>query len=396
MTPNTQRVLILGGDGFCGWPTSLHLSNLGFDVLIVDDFSRRRIDFELQVESLTPIRSLHERLSAWRRVSGRSIPYTSFDIATRYDELKSTIAAYKPTAIVHFAEQKSAPYSMKSSYLKRYTISQNTGATTNLLCALIETGTDAHVVHLGTMGVYGYQTTEMDLPEGYLDVKIPDRDGSLINKRILHPFDPGSVYHMTKCLDSMLFYYFNKQDGIRVTDLHQGIVWGTHTPETLLAEELINRFDYDGDFGTVLNRFLIQAAVGYPLTVHGAGNQTRAFINIRDTVRCIELAIKNPPAPGSQVQIYNQLTEIYRVSELAHLVSGISGVPVQSVSNPRTEDENNKLAAKYENLIKLGLEPTNLKDGLLSELIDIAKRYGGRVDESKIPCSSNWSRTFKK
>ena len=394
-TPLASKIMIVGGDGFCGWPTSLHLSKRGYEVLIVDDFSRRRIDNELKVESLTPIATLHTRLAAWKQYSGLTIEHLILDVCDNYDQLQNIIASYRPDAIVHFAQQKSAPYSMMSSWHKRYTVSRNTSSTTNILCALLDTGVDAHVVHLGTMGVYGYQTQDIPLPEGYLDVLIRNESGSLVEKKILHPFDPGSVYHMTKCLDSIQLYYFNKQDGVRVTDLHQGIVWGTHTAETVLSESLINRFDYYGDFGTVLNRFLIQAAIGYPLSVHGEGNQTRAFININDTVKCIELAIANPPVHASPVKILNQLTEIHRISDLARLVSKISGAKIESVSNPRTENENNALIAKNDGLLKLGLTPTSLSKGLLTELIDVAGKYASRIDRSKIPSNSTWSRTFK-
>lgn len=390
-----QTILVLGGDGFCGWPTSLRLSRLGHRVHIVDDFSRRNIDNELGVQSLTPILSLDERLAAWKRIARLTITSEIFDICDQYDRLKELISSLRPDAIIHFAEQKSAPYSMKTTRHMRYTVAKNTSATTNLLTALIDTGVDAHVVHLGTMGVYGYKDADIELPEGYLDVHIRQKDGELKQRQILHPFDPGSVYHMTKCLDSMLFYYFNKQDGIRITDLHQGIVWGTHTEETAESEELINRFDYDGDFGTVLNRFLIQAAIGYPLTVHGAGEQSRAFININDTARCIELAITNPPERGSRVRIFNQLTEIHRVIDLARFVSKLSGVGVQSVSNPRTEDEHCTFSAANGNLVKLGLGPTTLEGGLLKELITVAGKYGARLDRTKIPCTSLWTHTFK-
>ena len=296
-----MRVLVLGGDGFCGWPTSLYLSERGHDVTIVDNLSRRKIDIDLEVQSLTPIRPIGERIRVWQEVTGREIGFVNLDLAEEYDRLTALLLELRPEAIVHFAEQRAAPYSMRSPQAKRYTVDNNVRATHNLLTALVDTGIDAALAHLGTMGVYGYGWSgSAPIPEGYLTVKVPTPDGEL-EREILHPANPGSVYHMTKTLDQLLFAFYAKNDGLRITDLHQGIVWGTQTDQTSLDERLINRFDYDGDYGTVLNRFLMQAAIGHPLTVHGTGGQTRAFIHIRDTVRCIELAITNPPESGSRV-----------------------------------------------------------------------------------------------
>ncbi len=297
-----MRVLILGGDGFCGWPTALHLSAQGHEVAIVDNLSRRKIDIELEVSSLTPIQPMGERLRVWKEVSGKDIAFHDIDVAVNYQRLLDLLEDWKPNALVHFAEQRAAPYSMKSSRHKRYTVSNNLNATNNVLAAVVESGLDIHVVHLGTMGVYGYGTAGMKIPEGYLEIKVPTGDGGLVDQEILYPANPGSIYHLTKTQDQLLFAYYNKNDHVRVTDLHQGIVWGTQTKETKLDERLINRFDYDGDYGTVLNRFLMQAAIGYPLTVHGTGGQTRAFIHIQDTVKCIQLALENPPERGDRVQ----------------------------------------------------------------------------------------------
>ncbi|MGH8427900.1 MAG: NAD-dependent epimerase/dehydratase family protein, partial [Gammaproteobacteria bacterium] len=316
-----MKILILGGDGFCGWPSSLHLSARGHEVCIVDNLSRRKIDVELECESLTPIRPISERLRAWTELRGRKISFVNLDVATEYRRLLDLLGEFRPDAVVHFAEQRAAPYSMKSSRHKRYTVNNNINATNNLLAAIVESGVDIHVVHLGTMGVYGYGTAGMRIPEGYLTVKLETDDGETLEKEILYPANPGSIYHMTKTQDQLLFQFYNKNDHVKVTDLHQGIVWGTQVQETRLDERLINRFDYDGDYGTVLNRFLMQAAVGYPLTVHGSGGQTRAFIHIQDTVRCIELAVIHPPAAGERVRILNQMTETHRVLDLAKLVS---------------------------------------------------------------------------
>ncbi len=254
-----MKVIVLGGDGFCGWPSALHLSAQGHDVAIVDNLSRRKIDVELEVESLTPISSLGVRLKAWEEISGKAIPYYHFDIAEHYHRLLTLFEEMRPDAVVHFAEQRAAPYSMKSSFHKRYTVSNNLNATNNVLAAVVESGVDIHLVHLGTMGVYGYGTAGMKIPEGYLKVKLDIPNGEMVSQEILYPANPGSIYHMTKTQDQLMFAFYAKNDKVRVTDLHQGIVWGTQTEETKLDERLINRFDYDGDYGTVLNRFLMQA-----------------------------------------------------------------------------------------------------------------------------------------
>jgi UDP-sulfoquinovose synthase len=387
-----MKVLVLGGDGFCGWPTALHLSAEGHEVTIVDNLSRRFIDVELEVESLTPIRPIHERLAAWKEVSGKEIDFVNLDLAQEYDALLALLITKRPDAVVHFAEQRAAPYSMRSSKAKRYTVDNNVSGTHNLLAAIVETGDDIAVVHLGTMGVYGYGWSgSAPIPEGYLTVQVNTPDG-ILDREILHPANPGSVYHMTKTLDQLLFAFYAKNDAVRVTDLHQGIVWGTQTPETSLDERLINRFDYDGDYGTVLNRFLMQAAIGHPLTVHGTGGQTRAFIHIRDTVRCIEIALTNPPSKGAQVSVFNQVTETHRVRDLAEMISEITGAEVALLPNPRKEAVENELNVTRDRFLGLGLNPTTLSEGLLEEVRDIAKRYADRADTTKIIARSVWNK----
>jgi UDP-sulfoquinovose synthase len=401
-----KKVIVLGGDGFVGWPTALHLSEKGHDVIIVDNLSRRNIDNELECESLTPIQPMNTRIKAWKEVSGKTIRFVRLDVALEYEELVELLIKEKPTTVIHFAEQRAAPYSMKSSKHKRYTVNNNVNATNNVLCAIIDSRLDIHLVHLGTMGVYGYNTVGIKIPEGYLQVDIPvkqdgagtgvaaashaDEQPERVGMEIYYPPRPGSVYHMTKVLDAQIFEYFNRNDRVRITDLHQGIVWGTNTPETLRDERLVNRFDYDGDYGTVLNRLLMQAAIGHPLTVYGTGGQTRAFIHIRDSVRCVEIAVANPPAPDSRVLIFNQMTETHRVRDLAALVSSLTGVPIGNTQNPRNEAAENGLDVENAKFLALGLKPTKLDEGLLSEVIDIAKKYGHRCKLERIMPTSYW------
>lgn len=386
-----QKILILGGDGFCGWPTALHLSNAGHEICILDNLSRRRIDDELGVQSLTPIADIGERLDAWHALTGKTITFEHIDVARDFAALLSKITCWRPDAIIHFAEQRSAPYSMRNAACKRYTVENNLPATHNVLCAIVESGLDIHLVHLGSMGVYGYESANLTIPEGYIHADLRDGEGNCCSREIPYPPSPGSIYHMTKTQDALFFQFYNKNNGLRITDLHQGVVWGTSTRETGLAPGLLNRFDYDGDYGTVLNRFLVQSVLGHPLTVYGTGGQTRAFIHLQNTVECIRLAVENPPQKGDRVRIFNQAAEMHNVLELARIVAEISGAEIRHYANPRKEAAQNSLAADTSGLQKLGLKKITLHDTLLKDIREIVEKYKSRCDPGKIIATSMWT-----
>ena len=305
-------------------------------------------------------------------------------MAADYDAFRALLLAHRPAAIVHLAEQRSVPYSMRSAAHRRFTVDNNVSATHNVLAALAECKLDAHLVHLGSVGVYGYETLGYRIPEGYLEVKVSEPQAREAFE-MLHPVNPPSVYHMTKALDQVLLAYYAKNDGIRITDLLQGIVWGTQTAETSRDERLINRFDYDAVYGTVLNRFVLQATLGHPISVYGSGGQTRAFIHIGDAVRCIELAIANPPAAASRLRVCNQVTESLRVADLAQLIAQRRpGTEVAFLDNPRQEPADNEFDPANDSLVSMGFEPTRLADHLLVEMTEVVERYAFRCDLSKI------------
>jgi len=381
-----MRICVLGGDGYCGWATALYLSKRGHRVAIIDNFVRRQWDFELGVQTLTPIQPLAERLRVWQELTGEAIELFTGDV-TDYEFLSSAFAAFRPEAVVHFAEQRSAPYSMIDRKHAVFTQVNNVAGTLNLLFAIKELQPDCHLVKLGTMGEYG--TPNIDIEEGYIKIEHNGRSDVLP-----FPKQPGSFYHLSKVHDSHNIMFACKIWKLRATDLNQGVVYGTVTDETALDEALINRFDYDDVFGTVLNRFCVQAAVGYPLTVYGRGGQTRGFLDIRDTVRCIELACLNPANPG-ECRVFNQFTEQFSVLELAHMVQtaarhlGVT-VKIDHLPAPRVEAEEHYYNAKHSRLLDLGLRPHYLSDSLLDSLMNIAIRYQDRVNTSLFLPQVKW------
>ncbi len=378
--------MVLGGDGYCGWPTSLHLSDCGHEVVIVDNFVRRQIDHELGVQSLTPIATLKQRVRAWKEVSGQEIAVEVGDLLD-WEFVSGVIKSYRPDAVVHFAEQRAAPYSMIDRAHAVYTQHNNVIGTLNLLFAIKEHAPECHLVKLGTMGEYG--TPNIDIEEGYIEIEHNGR------KDILpFPKQPGSWYHLSKVHDSHNIAFACKIWDLKATDLNQGVVYGTVTEQTERDERLINRFDYDEIYGTALNRFCIQAAIGHPMTVYGKGGQTRGFLDIRDTVRCIELAIEHPAEPG-EFRVFNQFTEEFSILDLAKMVKEAASklgieAKIENLPNPRVEAEEHYYNAKHTKLLDLGLEPHYLKESLLDSLLNIAMRYKERVEPDAIDPKVSW------
>lgn len=377
------RILVLGGDGYLGWPTALHLSDRGHDVAVVDNFARRGYDEEMGVQSLVPIESLDVRLATWTEVSGKRIlPYVGDMVDAQF--VLDTLRDFRPNAVVHFAEQRSAPYSMIDREHAVYTQHNNVEGTLNLLFAIGEVDPDIHLVKLGTMGEYG--TPNIDIEEGWLEVEHKGR-----KDRMLYPKRPGSFYHLSKVHDSHNIEFACRTWGLRATDLNQGIVYGQQTPQTARDPRLATRFDYDGIFGTVLNRFVIQAVLGHPLTVYGDGSQTRGLIDIRDTAECIRLACENP-ADAGEFRVFNQMTETMSVSGIAKLIANLSprAVEVEHLTNPRVEQSGHYYNAVHTGLPSLGLEPHLLSDTLIQSLFGIARQHAERADLAAIRPTVQW------
>ncbi|MBD2384030.1 NAD-dependent epimerase/dehydratase family protein [Cylindrospermum sp. FACHB-282] len=383
-----MKVLVIGGDGYCGWATALYLSKQGYEVGILDSLVRRHWDNELGVETLTPIAPIQQRLQRWQDLTGKSIDLFIGDI-TNYEFLTKVLHKFQPNALVHFGEQRSAPFSMIDREHAVLTQVNNVVGTLNLLYAIREDFPDCHLVKLGTMGEYG--TPNIDIEEGYITIEHNGRKDTLP-----YPKQPGSMYHLSKVHDSHNIHFACRIWGLRATDLNQGIVYGVLTEETGIDELLINRLDYDGVFGTALNRFCIQAAIGHPLTVYGKGGQTRGFLDIRDTVRCVELAIANPASAG-EFRVFNQFTEQYSVGDLANMVKKAGNtiglnVEIDHLDNPRVEKEEHYFNAKNTKLLDLGLHPHYLSDSLLDSLLNFAIKYQKRVDHKQILPKVSWHR----
>ena len=381
-----MKVLVIGGDGYCGWATALYLSERGFEVGVVDSLIRRHWDLTLGVDTLTPIAPIRQRVERWHELSGRRIDLFIGDI-TDYPFVQNFMRAFEPEAIVHFGEQRSAPFSMIDREHAVMTQVGNVVGNLNLLFAIKEFNKDIHLVKLGTMGEYG--TPNIDIEEGYITIEHNGR-----SDRLPYPKQPGSFYHLSKVHDSHNIQFVCRIWGLRATDLNQGVVYGVLTDQTAHDEILVNRLDYDQVFGTALNRFCVQAAIGHPLTVYGKGGQTRGFLDIRDTVRCIEIAVSNPAAAG-EFRVFNQFTEQFSVYDLAMMVYRVGTsegmkIDVQHLPNPRVEKEEHYYNAKNTLLRDLGLEPHCLSDSLLDSLMHFAIRYKDRVDKSQIMPTVTW------
>jgi UDP-sulfoquinovose synthase len=380
------KIIIAGGDGFCGWPTALYFSEKGHDVAIVDNLIRREWDKELGSNSLTPIASMEDRLAAWKAKSGKSIRFYLGDLQD-YEFVEHIFKDFKPEAFVHYAEQRSAPYSMIDRQHAVFTQVNNVVGNLNVLFAMKEHAPDCHLIKLGTMGEYG--TPNIDIEEGYIRIQHKGREDVLP-----YPKQPFSFYHLSKVHDSHNIQFTCRSWGIRATDLNQGVVYGLWTDETKTDEQLYNRIDYDGVFGTALNRFCIQAAVGHDLTVYGKGGQTRAFLDIRDTLQCVELAALHPADRG-EFRVFNQFTEQFSVLELAQRVQTVAqgmGIDANLIhtENPRVEKEEHYYHAVHTKLMDLGLQPHLLSDDLIQDLIKTAERYRDRVDFSVIRPNATW------
>ena len=383
-----MKVLVIGGDGYCGWATALYLSNQGYEVGILDSLVRRYWDLELGVETLTPLASIQQRIQRWHDLIGKSIDLFIGDI-NNYEFLSKALHQFEPESIVHFGEQRSAPFSMIDREHAILTQVNNVVGTLNLLYLMRESFPDCHLVKLGTMGEYG--TPNIDIEEGYITIEHNGRKDTLP-----YPKQPGSMYHLSKVHDSHNIHFACRIWGLRATDLNQGVVYGVLTEETGMDELLINRLDYDGVFGTALNRFCIQAAIAHPLTVYGKGGQTRGFLDIRDTVRCVELAIANPAASG-EFRVFNQFTEHFSVGDLAMMVKKAGNaiglnVEIDHLDNPRVEKEEHYYNAKNTNLLSLGLQPHYLSDSLIDSLLNFAIKYQHRVDKTQILPKVSWRR----
>ena len=381
-----MKILILGGDGYLGWPTAMYLANKGHDVHVVDNFARRLWDHEIGADSLIPIASLQRRAQVWEELGKKPIQVHVGDICD-WDFIEDVFKKSEPEAVVHYGEHRAAPFSMLSRRHAVITQVNNVVGTLNVLFAMRDHVPECHLVKLGTMGEYG--TPNIDIEEGFIEIHHNGRSDILP-----YPKQPGSFYHLSKVHDSHNIQFVCRVWGLRSTDLNQGVVYGVHTDETALHPELQTRFDYDDVWGTVLNRYCVQAAIDHPLTVYGKGGQTRGFLDIRDTLQCVELAILNPPEMG-EFRVFNQFTEQFSVAELAQKVVEAAGKLgwepiIENVANPRVEMEDHYYNAKHTKLLDLGLQPHLLSETLIDGLLDTVKHYADRVDKDLLYPRHTW------
>lgn len=382
-----MKILILGGDGYLGWPTAMNLTAKGHEVAVVDNYLRRRLCREENVEALFEVPNLHKRAELWESVSGYKIPVYIGDLS-EWDFIETVFREFPPEGIVHYAEQPAAPYSMLNRQAATLTLQNNLSVTANLIFAVRQFCPDAHIVKLGTMGEYG--TPNIDIEEGWIDIEHKGR-----RQKFLYPRQAGSLYHTTKIMDTDLLWFYVRMWGIRVTDLMQGPVYGLVTDETEENEALFPFFNYDEIFGTVLNRFVVQAVAGYPLTVYGKGGQTRGYLNIKDTLNCVRLSIENPPKPGA-LRIFNQFVETFTVNELAERVSEAGGqlglnVEIKPIDNPRKEAEDHYYNPAHTGLLELGLKPNYLTGDVLAKMLEMVIRHKDRINREAIFRGVKWA-----
>jgi len=382
-----MRILILGGDGYLGWPTAMHLSSKGHEVAVVDNYLRRQLCKEVNAKLLYSVPNLDERVSVWKSISNCNLDVFIGDL-NEWSFIEKIFTSFKPDAIIHYAEQPSAPYSMLDRKTAMLTLQNNLTVTANVIFAVKAFCPDAHIIKLGTMGEYG--TPNIDIEEGWLDVNHNGR-----NQKFLYPRQAGSLYHTTKIMDTDLLWFYVRMWNIRVTDLMQGPVYGIFTDETGTNEKLLPFFNYDEIFGTVLNRFVVQATAGYPLTVYGKGGQTRGYLNIKDTLNCVRLSLENPPKNG-EMNIFNQFTETFNINELAEKVQKVGNslglnVTIQSIENPRIEAEEHYYNPKHTALLDLGLKPNYLTDEVLAQMIEFTLKYKDNIEHDQIHQNIKWA-----
>lgn len=389
-----MKILVTGGDGFCGWPTSLHLSNAGHEVLIVDNLSRRLISEALNYESLTEIASIEQRIKEWHALTGKKIHFKHLDIASDFATLADLVAGFNPHCIVHLAAQRSAPYSMMSVESGNYTLSNNVLSINNVLRAIEQHNRDIKLVHLGSIGVYGYEDRRFEIPEGKTQFLSTDNNNIRYTVKAQIPFNPTSIYHLSKSQITSLLNFYTQNYGLDVTDLYQGIVWGTQTTETNSSPVLSNRFDYDEIYGTVLNRFVVQAQSGMPISVYGKGEQTRAFIHIQDTVKCIETAVNSDASHNSDVEVIHQISETRTVKSVADHVANLMNGSIRHIENPREEEEEHRYCLESTKFRQLGMNQLNtLADDLIDEIQNVVNKNLHRIDRTSIDPKVKWGKS---